>query len=102
MGARVNKPLHDEQTKRRIQASQLLNRLYSFANGKVEMSLAQVMAAKIVIGKSIPDLKSIEYSGNDEKPVQRHMTVEFVEPKRSEVTAKLCAKGQNGGAKYGD
>ena len=84
MAARTNKPLHDEQTKRRIQASQLLNRLYSFANGKVKMSQAQVMAAKIVIGKSIPDLKSIEYSGNDQRPVQRHMIVEFVEPRPSE------------------
>jgi hypothetical protein len=48
------------------------------------MSQAQVMAAKIVIGKSIPDLKSIEYSGNDQRPVQRHMIVEFVEPRPSE------------------
>ena len=57
MAARTNKRLQDEQTKRRIQASQLLNRLDSFANGKVKMSQAQVMAAKVVIGKSIPDLK---------------------------------------------
>ena len=48
------------------------------------MSPTQVMAAKIVIGKSIPDLKSIEYSPNEEKPVQRRMIVGFVEPKRSE------------------
>ena len=85
MAARTNKRLHDEQTKRRIQASQLLNRLTLFANGKVEMSSAQVLAAKVVIGKSIPDLKSIEHSGNDEKPVQRRMIVEFVEAKHSEV-----------------
>ena len=84
MAARINKPLHNEQTKRRIQASQLLNRLDSFANGKLEMTQAQVLAAKIAIGKSIPDLKSIEYSGNDERPVQRHMTVTFVSPKHSE------------------
>ena len=42
------------------------------------------MAAKVVIGKSIPDLKAIEHSGNDEKPVQRHMIVKFVGPKGSE------------------
>ena len=84
MAARVNKRLHDEQTKRRIQASQLLNRLILHANNKVDISATQIIAAKIVIGKSIPDLKSIEYKGNDEKPVQRHMIVEFVEPKPSE------------------
>ena len=85
MAARTNKRLHDEQTKRRIRASQLLNRLESYAKGEIEMTQGQVMAAKVVIGKSIPDLKSIEHSGNDEKPVQRRMIVEFVEAKRSEV-----------------
>lgn len=54
---------HDDKTKRLIQASQLINRLISFANGEVEMSPAQVNAAKIVIGKYIPDLKGIELSG---------------------------------------
>lgn len=83
MAARTNKRLHDEQTKRRIQASQLLNRLESYAKGEIEMTQGQVMAAKIVIGKSIPDLKSIEHSGNDEKPVQRRMIVEFVKAKPS-------------------
>jgi hypothetical protein len=49
------------------------------------MTRGQVMAAKVVIGKSIPDLKSIEHSGNNEKPVQRRMIVEFVGAKRSKV-----------------
>ena len=84
MAARTNKPLHDEQTKRRIRASQLLNRLESFAKGEIEMTQGQVMAAKVVIGKSILDLKAVEHSGSEKKPVQRHMIVEFVSPKRSE------------------
>ena len=53
------------------------------------MTQGQVMAAKVVIGKSIPDLKAIEHSGNPEKPVQRRMIVEFVAPKRYEVRAKF-------------
>ena len=65
MAARTHRITHDEPTKRRIQASQLLNRLYLFANGKVVMRPEQVMAARIVIGKSIPDLKSIEHTGKD-------------------------------------
>lgn len=56
---------HDEKTKRRIQASQLLNRLILFANGRVTMTTAQVLAAKTVIAKSIPDLKAVELSGPD-------------------------------------
>ena len=68
MAAR-NDTTHQEKTKKLIQASQLLNRLNSFANGEIEMTQAQVNAARIVIGKSIPDLKAIEISGNEDKPV---------------------------------
>ena len=50
--ARKHKILHDEQTKRRIWASQLLNRLESFAKGEIEMTSAQVLADNVVIGKS--------------------------------------------------
>ena len=63
MAARTNKPLHADKTKRLIQATQLLNRLNSFANGEIEMSQAQVNAARVVIAKAIPDLKAIEVTG---------------------------------------
>ena len=70
MAARINKTKHDEKTKKLIQASQLLNRLISHANGECDLSQTQINAAKIVIGKYIPDLKSIELSGSEDKPVQ--------------------------------
>ena len=63
MPARVNKIYHDEKTKRLIRASQLLNRLTAFANGEITLSQAQVNAAKIVIGKEIPDMCAIEVTG---------------------------------------
>jgi hypothetical protein len=69
MAARTNKPEHEAKTKRLIRASQLLNRLNSFAKGEILMTSAQVKAAQIVIGKEIPDLKAIEHSGNSEKPL---------------------------------
>jgi len=69
MAERTNKPLHEEKTKKLIQASQLINRLNSHAMGEVEMTQSQVNAAKIVIGKVIPDLKSIEVSGNADAPL---------------------------------
>lgn len=69
MAARVNKPNHDEKTKRLISASQLLNRLISHANGEIELTQSQVNAARIVIGKSIPDLKAVELSGPDGGPM---------------------------------
>lgn len=70
MAARKEKILHDDKTKRLIQASQLINRLNSFANGEIEMNQAQVNAARIVIGKVIPDLKAVELSGNQDKPIK--------------------------------
>jgi len=63
MAARTSKPNHEEKTKRLIQASQLLNRLFSHANGEIEMTQSQVNAAKVVIGKAIPDLKAMEITG---------------------------------------
>jgi hypothetical protein len=78
MAARTNKPNHDERTKERIRASQLLNRLNDFANGKVELSPAQVQAAKIVIGKIVPDLKAVEHSGPNGGAIQSQVSVEFV------------------------
>jgi hypothetical protein len=41
-----------------------------FANGEIEMTAAQVNAAKIVIGKEVPDLKAIEVSGDSESPLK--------------------------------
>ena len=48
MPARINKVTHDTKTKRLIQASQLLNRLTAFANSEIELTSAQVNAAKVV------------------------------------------------------
>lgn len=68
MAARKNTK-HSDNTKGEIKASQLLNRLYSFANGECEMTSAQVQAAKVFIAKYKADLKAIEVSGGDQ-PVQ--------------------------------
>jgi hypothetical protein len=78
MAARKNKVKHDDRTKERIRASQLLNRLNDFVNGKCELSPAQVQAAKIVIGKVIPDMKAIEHTGKDGGAIETAVRVEFV------------------------
>lgn len=69
MAARTKKINHDDKTKRLISASQLINRLISHANGEIEMTASQVNAAKIVIGKSIPDLKAMELTGEGGGPL---------------------------------
>lgn len=51
-------------------AMQLLNRLEKHAKGEIELTTTQVKAAQIFIGKYVPDLKAIEHSGNEQKPVR--------------------------------
>lgn len=62
MAARINKS-HSENTKGEIRASQLLNRLFSHANGECELTPTQVQAAKVFIAKYKADLKAIEHTG---------------------------------------
>ena len=59
MAKRINRQGHSERDMQRIRASHLLNRLDAFVNGKITLSAAQVQAARVVIGKVIPDLKSL-------------------------------------------
>ena len=82
MAKRINRPGHSKRDKERIRASQLLNRLEAFVNGKVKLSSAQVQAARVVIGKVIPDLKSVEVTGDQENPleVNNNHTIRFVTP----------------------
>jgi hypothetical protein len=69
MAARTNKLTHDEKTKNLIRASQLLNRLTAHANGEIELTQSQIQAARIVIAKAIPDMRSVEITGEDGGPL---------------------------------
>ena len=59
---------HDEETRRKIRTSQLINRLMGHVNGKIPMENSQVNAAKILLAKCLPDLSAIELSGNSDNP----------------------------------
>ena len=63
MPPRIRKIRHDEETRAKIQASQLVNRLTAHVLGKVEMSSTQVTAALGLLKKSLPDLASVDVSG---------------------------------------
>ena len=60
---------HDEETRAKIQTSQLINRLQKLANGEVEMTQTQLKAAEILLKKSLPDLANVQVSGDPNKPV---------------------------------
>ena len=72
MAARKNRPKHDEKTKSKIQASQLINRLMGHIvtyEGspdfeKKSMTPSQVTAAVSLLKKVMPDLSSTDVKGD--------------------------------------
>lgn len=65
--------------RRKIQASQLVNRLNNHVLGKVELSPTQVRAAEILLKKSIPDLSSVEHSTDPDRPVVQKIEMVIVD-----------------------
>ena len=63
MAARKLRKMHTDEIRAKIQASQLINRLTDHALGKIDLSNTQVSAIKILLGKSVPDLQSIQLEG---------------------------------------
>lgn len=68
MPARIRKIRHDDETRAKIQAGNIINRLTKAINGKVEMSGPQVTAALGLLKKVLPDLTSVEHSGEISTP----------------------------------
>ena len=74
MAPRTVKIRHDEETRAKIQASQLINRLQSHVFEDVEISATQMKAIEILLRKSLPDLTSVTIDGDLEvalKPLVR-------------------------------
>jgi hypothetical protein len=66
MAARTRKIRHDDETRLKIQVSQLLNRLQKHVLGEVEMTPTQIQAAQILLKKALPDLQAIDLQGAGE------------------------------------
>lgn len=52
MAARL-RPHHQDDVRKKIQATQILNRLQAYFNGEVELSQGQIQTAKILLDKSV-------------------------------------------------
>lgn len=65
MPARTVKIRHDENTRAKIQTSQIINRLAKHILGKLELSPTQVRAAEILLKKTLPDLTNVEHSAGE-------------------------------------
>lgn len=62
---------HHSAVRERIRTSQLLNRLQSNALGTLTPALTrdQIKSIEILLAKSIPDLKSVEHTGEGGGPI---------------------------------
>jgi hypothetical protein len=71
--AKVGRPigkLHQDDIRRKIQASQLINVLQDHAlTGEGEITPTRMKAIEILLRKSIPDLSSVELSGDQDNPI---------------------------------
>lgn len=63
MPARVTKIRHDENTRAKIKAGNIITRLQKYIAGQVSMEPAAVTAALGLLKKVLPDLTSVEHSG---------------------------------------
>ena len=60
---------HQDDVRAKIQASAIITRLYSAFEGTIELNSTQVNIGKLLLDKALPDLKSIEHSGDAENPL---------------------------------
>ena len=73
-GRPINK-LHQEDVRKKIQVSQLLNVLQNHALGETEdLSPTRVKAIEILLRKSMPDMASVTISGDSDQPLQHIVT----------------------------
>ena len=74
VGRPINK-LHQEDVRKKIQVSQLLNVLQNHALGETEeLSPTRMKAIEILLRKSMPDMASVTISGDQDQPLQHIVT----------------------------
>lgn len=74
VGRPINK-LHQDDVRKKIQVSQLLNVLQNHALGISEdLSPTRMKAIEILLRKSMPDMASITISGDSDLPIQHIVT----------------------------
>lgn len=79
MAGRPIGKLHQDDVRRKIQASQLINVLQEHAlKGTKDFDPTRMKAIEILLKKSLPDLSSVEITGADGGPIDHSLTVNFV------------------------
>lgn len=71
MAARIRKQ-HQEDVRARIQVSNLITRVQKYALGELadeDISPNRLSAIKLLLSKSLPDLTSVEITGDPDNPL---------------------------------
>ncbi len=63
MPARIRKIRHDDETRLKIKAGNIINRLNKLIHGEIEMPPHAVTAALGLLNKALPNLTSVDHSG---------------------------------------
>ncbi len=82
--AKVGRPIgraHQEDVRKKIQASQLVNLLQNHALNGTELAMTRIKAAELLLRKSIPDLTAVEHSGNEDNPINHRVQFEIIDGK---------------------
>lgn len=71
MAARLRKT-HQDDVRTKIKVTELINRVQDYALGILEdedVSSNRLNAIKLLLNKALPDLQSVEITGDEDKPV---------------------------------
>ena len=85
---RRRKP-YPERAKERIRCGQIIERLRKCALGEIEMTATAVNAGRILLNKTLPDLKAIEYTGTEKS--LRDMNTEDILSEIERLRAEMVA-----------
>lgn len=92
MPARTRKVRHDDETRRRIRTSQLINRLEGHVFGKIDMTNTQVSAALGLLRKTLPDLSQATVNHN-----VKHGAADYSRDELAAILASTDARNGSGG-----
>lgn len=60
MAARTRKIRHDDETRAKIQAALIINRMMDCIQGNITLDAQQVSCAKALLNKTLPDLQNVD------------------------------------------
>lgn len=69
MAARTRKIQHDDETRAKIQASVLIDRMTKCVMGQITLDAQQVSCSKALLNKVLPDLQGVTLEGKDGGPI---------------------------------